>query len=53
MDKTKLVKLCLGIGAGVLAVVTTMFDDKVKSAEMKETISREVAEALSNQVKES
>lgn len=53
MNKTKLVKLILGIGAGALTLVTTMFDDKVNSAEMKETVSREVAKALSNQVKES
>lgn len=53
MDKTKLVKLGLSALGIVLTIGATMVNDKVKSSELEETVSKKVAEALSNQAKES
>ena len=53
MDKSKLVKLGLSVLGVVLSVGSTIVSDKVKSAELEETVSKKVSEALGNQVKES
>ena len=53
MDKTKLVKLGLSALGIILTIGSTMVNDKVKSAELEETVSKKVAEALKNQAKES
>lgn len=53
MDKTKLVKLGLSALGIILTIGSTMVNDKVKSTELEETVSKKVAEALKNQAKES
>lgn len=53
MDKTKLLKNGLKVGALVLAGVVTMLNNKVADDEMKATVEKKVAEALANQAKES
>lgn len=53
MDKTKAIKTGLKLGALALAGVVTLINNKMSSDEMKETVAKEVAEALQNQVKES
>ena len=53
MDKSKLVKLGLSVLGVALTVGSTIVSDKVKSAELEETVSKKVSEALGNQVKES
>lgn len=57
MNKAKLVKTGLTMAGLILAGLSTMISDKVKSAEMEETVnkkvSEKVAEILSDQVKES
>ena len=57
MNKAKLMKTGLTLAGLVLTGVATLISDKVKSTEMEETVNKKVseklAEALSNQVKES
>ena len=57
MNKAKWVKTGMTIAGLVLAGLSTVISDKVKNNEMQETIkkevSKEVAEFLNNQVKES
>ena len=53
MDKAKVLKAGLKIGALVLAGVVTTLNNKLNNAEMEETVAKKVAEALENQVKES
>ena len=57
MNKAKLLKTGMTVVGLVLAGLSTVISDKVKNNEMQETIkkevSKEVAEFLSNQVKES
>ena len=53
MNKTKLTKLGLSVLGIALTIGSTLVSDKVKSAELEETVSKKVAEALNNQVKES
>lgn len=53
MDKAKAIKTGLKLGALALAGVVTLLNNKMSSDEMKETVAKEVAEALNNQVKES
>ena len=53
MDKAKVLKAGLKVGALVLAGVVTTLNNKLSNAEMEETVAKKVAEALENQVKES
>lgn len=53
MNKDKLVKTGLKIGALALAGVVTILNNKTSSDEMKETVAKEVEKALANQAKES
>ena len=53
MDKSKLMKMGLSVLGIVLTIGSTLVSDKVKSAELDETVTKKVNEALSNQVKES
>lgn len=53
MDKAKLLKTGLKVGAIVLAGVVTVLNNKVADEEMKATVAKKVEEALANQVKES
>jgi hypothetical protein len=53
MDKAKVIKTGLKIGALVLAAAVTVINDKVAKNEMNETVTKKVAEALENQAKES
>ena len=57
MNKAKLMKTGLTLVGLVLTGAATLISDKVKSAEMEETVSKKVSEKvgeiLSNQVKES
>lgn len=53
MDKAKVLKAGLKVGALVLAGVVTALNNKLSNAEMEETVAKKVAEALENQVKES
>ena len=53
MDKSKLMKMGLSILGIVLTIGSTLVSDKVKSAELDETVTKKVNEALSNQAKES
>lgn len=53
MDKAKVLKACLKVGALVLAGVVTALNNKLSNAEMEETVAKKVAEALANQVEES
>ena len=53
MNKDKLVKTGLKLGALALAGVVTILNNKTSSDEMKETVAKEVAKAMSNQAKES
>ena len=53
MDKAKVIKTGLKIGALVLAGVVTVINDKVTKSEMNETVAKKVAEALANQAEES
>lgn len=53
MDKAKMLKTGLKLGALALAGVVTVLNNKVASEEMEETVAKKVAEALANQVKES
>lgn len=53
MDKAKVLKTVLKVGALGLAAVVTVINDKVAKNEMNETVAKKVAEALENQAKES
>lgn len=53
MDKSKLMKMGLSVLGVVLTIGSTLVSDKVKSAELDETVTKKVNEALSNQAKES
>ena len=53
MNKAKLLKTGLKLGALALAGVVTILNNKVANDEMEETVAKKVAEALANQVKES
>lgn len=53
MDKSKLMKMGLSVLGIVLTIGSTLVSDKVKSAELDETVTKKVNEALSNQAKES
>lgn len=53
MDKTKLLKMGLKVGALVFAGVATVMNNKMADDEMKATVEKKVAEALANQAKES
>lgn len=53
MDKSKLVKMGLSVLGIALTIGSTLVNDKVKSAELDETVAKKVNEALKNQVKES
>lgn len=53
MDKAKVLKTGLKIGALALAGVVTIINNKINEDEMKTTIAKKVEEALANQVKES
>ena len=49
MDKAKIIKTGLKLGALALAGVVTILNSKLSSDEMKETVAKEVKKALSNQ----
>lgn len=51
MDKAKAIKTGLKIGALALAGIVTILNNKMSNDEMKETVAKEVAEALKNQAK--
>ena len=51
MDKAKVIKTGLKLGALALAGVVTILNNKMSSDEMKETVAKEVSEALKNQAK--
>lgn len=53
MDKAKVIKTGLKVGALALAGVVTILNNKMAGDEMKETVAKEVEKALANQVKES
>lgn len=53
MDKAKMLKTGLKLGALMLAGVVTVLNDKVAKSEMDETVAKKVAEALANQAEES
>lgn len=53
MDKKKLFRSLLKFGALAGGVVVTMLTNKAENDEMRETVAKEVAEALANQAKES
>ena len=52
MDKAKVIKTCLKIGALGLAAVVTIVNDKLAKQDMDETVAKKVAEALANQAEE-
>lgn len=51
MDKAKVIKTGLKLGALALAGVVTILNNKMSNDEMKETVAKEVKEAMSKQVK--
>lgn len=53
MDKAKVLKTCLKVGALGLAAVVTIINDRVSKQDMDETVAKKVAEALANQAEES
>ena len=53
MDKAKMLKTGLKLGALMLAGVVTVLNDKVNKADMEETIAKKVAETLAHQAEES
>ena len=53
MDKAKIIKTGLKLGALALAGLVTVLNSKLSSDEMKETVAKEVEEALKNKAKES
>ena len=53
MNKAKIMDIALKGGALLLAGVVTVLNNKSAQREMEETVAKKVAEALTNQVKES
>lgn len=53
MDKAKIVKTGLKLGALALAGIVTLLNGKLSSDEMKETVAKEVEKALESKAKES
>ena len=53
IDKAKVVKTGLKLGALALAGVVTLLNGKLSSDEMKETVAKEVEKALESKAKES
>ena len=53
MDKSKMVKLGMSALGIALTIGSTLVNDKVKSNQLEETVTKKVAEALENQAKES
>lgn len=53
MDKQKLFKIGASVGLMVLTGVTSLLNSRAQDVKMKETIAKEVAEALKNQTEES
>lgn len=53
MDKVKVIKTCLKVGALVMAGAATLINDKLAKEDMTETVTKKVSEALANQAKES
>ena len=53
MDKSKMVKLGMSVLGIALTIGSTLVNDKVKSNQLEETVTRKVAKALENQAKES
>ena len=53
MEKAKLMKLGLSALGGLLMLGANLINDKVKSDELDEKLTKKVAEALENQAKES
>lgn len=53
MEKSKIVKLGLSVLGIALTIGSTLVNDKVKSAELEDTVTKKVAEALNNKAKES
>ena len=53
MDKGKLVKVGMSLLGIALTIGSTLVNDKVKSAQLDETVTKKVAEALEAKAKES
>lgn len=53
MEKSKLLKAGLSALGFALTIGATLINDKVKSAELEETVAKKVTEALESKVKES
>lgn len=53
MDKAKVLKVVMSIGAGLLTVGASLINSKLQDDKMNETVAEKVAEALNNQAKES
>ena len=53
MDKSKMVKLGMSVLGIALTIGSTLVNDKLKSNQLEETVTKKVAEALENQAKES
>ena len=53
MNKAKMLKAGLKLGALAVAGVVTVLNNKVANEEMEETVAKKVAEALANQAEES
>lgn len=53
MDKSKMVKLGMSVLGFALTIGSTLVNDKVKSNQLEETVTKKVKEALENQAKES
>lgn len=53
MDKAKIIKTCLKVGAFAMATAATVINSKMAEKEMNDTVAKKVAEALENQAKES
>ena len=53
MDKSKMVKLGMSVLGIALTIGSTLVNDKVKSNQLEETVTKKVKEALENQAEES
>lgn len=53
MDKAKIAKVALSVLGVGLTFAATFVNDKVKDAKLEETVAKKVAEALTEQTKES
>lgn len=53
MDKAKVLKIAMSVGAGLLTVGASLINNKLQDDKMNETIAEKVTEALNNQTKES